>query len=94
MFELAAILGLVVAGLVFFAIIAAVGLVLKLAFKIVLFPVALLFGALKIGGGVALCLIALVLAPAVLTVLAVLAVPLLILCAMVCVGFFVFAIAA
>ena len=94
MFELAAILGLVVAGLVFFAIIAAVGLVLKLAFKIVLFPVALLFGALKICAAVALCLVALVLAPVLLTVLAVLAIPLLILGAMVCLGFLVFAIAA
>ena len=94
MFELAAILGLVIAGLALFAIIAAVALVLKLAFKIVLFPIAILFGALKIGAAIALCLIALVLAPVVLTVLAVLAVPLLILGALVCVGCFVFAIAA
>ena len=94
MFELAAILGLVVAGLALFAVIAVFGLVLKLAFKIVLFPVALLFGVLKVGAAVALCLIALVLAPVVLTVLAVLAVPLLIFGGLLCVGFCVAAIAA
>jgi len=93
MIEFTAVLILLGAGLALFTLLAAGWFVFKLAFKIVLFPIALLFAALKIGLVLLLGLIALVIAPVLLTVFAVLAIPLLLLAAVVGFGFFVFALA-
>ena len=93
MIEFTAVLLLLGAGLALFALLATGWFVFKLAFKIVLFPITLLFGVLKIGFVLILGLVALVVAPVLLTMLAVLAIPLLLLAAVVGFGFFVFALA-
>ena len=93
MVEITVLLALLGAALVAVALFAAVWFVLKLAFKIVLFPITLLFGALKIGFALVIALVTLAVAPVLFVVLAVLAIPLLLIAALVGFGFFVFALA-
>jgi len=93
MIELTALFALLGVGLALCALLAVGWLAFKLAFKIILFPIALLFGALKVGLILLLGLVALVLAPVLLVVLAVLVIPLVIVAAIAGLGFFVFALA-
>ena len=93
MIELTALFALIGVGLVLCGVLVVGWWVFKLAFKIVLFPIALLFGALKVGLVLVLGLFALVVAPVLLAVFAVLVIPLMIVAAIAGVGFFVFALA-
>lgn len=93
MIELTALFALVTLGLLLFGVAAACWWVFKLVFKIVLFPIALLFGALKVGLALVLGLMLLVAAPVLLAVFTVLVIPLLILAVIAGLGFFVFALA-
>jgi hypothetical protein len=93
MIELTALFALIAVGLALCAVFVVTWWVFKLAFKIVLFPIALLFGALKVGLVMLLGLILLVVAPVLLAVFAVLVIPLIALAAVAGVGFFLFALA-
>ena len=79
MLELLAISALVGIGLVLEPILLVIGLFLKLAFRLLLLPFALLGGLLKVLLIVALLIVGLTLAPVLLGVVLVLAIPVLIL---------------
>ena len=91
MIEVAALVGLLGAALAVFVVAATGWLVLKLVFKVVLFPVALAVGAIKLAVLLVLAVLAVVVAPVLLLVAVVLLVPLLVLGALVGLGFAVFA---
>ena len=94
MIELAAIFTLLAICCVGFLVLAAIWLTVKLAFKIVLLPLTLAVGLLKVVGVIVLGVLALVVAPVLLTVVAALLVPFLILAAIVGFGFAVVSLAA
>ena len=75
MLELLALVGLVIVGLVVFAVLGVVFGLLKLGFKLLLIPLSLAWGLLKLALACLLVLVALALAPALLAILLV-AVPL------------------
>lgn len=77
MLELFALFTLAGIGLAILAVFFVVGLVLKLAFRLLLLPLALLGGLLKIVGLVAFVLIGLVLAPVLFGLFLILALPVL-----------------
>ena len=79
MLELIAISGLIVVCAVLAVVCGAVWLALKLVFKIVLLPLALLGGVLKLVLFIPLLLIGLIVAPAAIVVMLVLALPILLL---------------
>ena len=87
MIEIAVLLSLVGVALAVFLVAAVSWFLVKLVFKVVLFPITLALLAVKVVGMVLLGLFALVVAPVVLTVLAIVAIPLLILAAIVGLGF-------
>lgn len=93
MIEVAALVGLLGVALAVFVVLALGWLVVKLVFKIVLFPITLALGAVKIAVLVVLAVLTLVAAPVVLLVGAVLLIPFLLLAAVVGLGVAVFAIA-
>ena len=75
MFEFILISGLLTLGAVLFCAVLLIGFVLKLVFKIVLLPLTLLGGLLKLVILLPLVLIGLVVAPVLFTVLLLLALP-------------------
>jgi hypothetical protein len=91
MIEVAALVGLLGVALAVLVVAAIGWLVLKLLFKIVLFPVALAVGAVKLVLLLVLAVLAVVVAPVLLVVAAALLVPLLVLGAFVGLGIAVFA---
>ena len=79
MLELIALTGVLFAAAALLALLAVVGFLLKLVFKILLFPIGLLFGLLKGILLLVLVVVGLIVAPVVLGVLLVLTLPLLLL---------------
>ena len=69
MFEVLALIGLFIVGLAAFAVLALIAGLLKLGFKLLLLPLSLAWGLLKLALICCLILIALAMAPAILAVL-------------------------
>ncbi len=87
MFELIALLGLVFVGFFVFAILGGIFWLLKIALKVLLLPLALVFGLLKVVLCVVFGVVALVLAPVAFVILLCLAIPFLLLAGLVGLGF-------
>lgn len=93
MIEIAFLMGLLGVGLAVLLVATLGWFLFKLVFKIILFPIALALGALKIALVVVLGILALIVAPVLLTLGLILLIPLLAIGAVVGLGVAVFAIA-